>query len=177
MRFKKPFKAVPIRPDPAYLEKRAKRRGRPPTLSTPHCRIEAEQHADNTQVIDDTAIPKLRTEAAQRDRVSAPINYRYKPWRRKGGAVSIILVGAAIVGAIGGVGSVALENAGLSRLREIAVAVGIVRAREPQSGDYWSSCNAARAAGTAPIYAREPGYRPEIDGDFDGIACEPYREN
>ncbi|MDD3800234.1 MAG: excalibur calcium-binding domain-containing protein [Novosphingobium sp.] len=35
--------------------------------------------------------------------------------------------------------------------------------------------NDARAAGTAPIYLGEPGYRPEMDGDGDGIACEPRR--
>jgi hypothetical protein len=50
-----------------------------------------------------------------------------------------------------------------------------VRARPPQPGDYWPGCHAARAAGTAPIYAGEPGYREKMDGDGDGIACEPYR--
>ncbi|MEG8221385.1 excalibur calcium-binding domain-containing protein [Sphingomonas sp. HH69] len=53
----------------------------------------------------------------------------------------------------------------------------MVRARAPQAGDYWAGCDAARAAGTAPIYRREPGYRSEMDGDSDGIACEPYRGN
>lgn len=28
-----------------------------------------------------------------------------------------------------------------------------------------------------PIYRGEPGYRVEMDGDGDGIACEPYRGN
>ena len=40
---------------------------------------------------------------------------------------------------------------------------------------YWHGCNDARTAGTAPIYRGEPGYRSEMDGDSDGIACEPYR--
>ena len=31
---------------------------------------------------------------------------------------------------------------------------------------------AARAAGAAPLYAGQPGYRPEMDGDRDGVACE-----
>lgn len=44
------------------------------------------------------------------------------------------------------------------------------------SADAWyPNCAAARAAGAAPIYAGEPGYRSELDGDSDGIACEPYR--
>ncbi|MCP3732501.1 excalibur calcium-binding domain-containing protein [Sphingomonas sp. MG17] len=33
----------------------------------------------------------------------------------------------------------------------------------------------ASAAGAAPIRRGEPGYRQEMDGDFDGVACEPYR--
>ena len=42
-------------------------------------------------------------------------------------------------------------------------------------GAYYPNCDAARAAGAAPIYAGEPGYRPPLDADDDGIACEPYR--
>lgn len=40
---------------------------------------------------------------------------------------------------------------------------------------YYSGCDEARAAGAAPIYAGQPGYREGMDGDGDGIACEPYR--
>lgn len=37
---------------------------------------------------------------------------------------------------------------------------------------YYANCSAARAAGVAPIRAGEPGYRPALDRDGDGIACE-----
>jgi hypothetical protein len=37
---------------------------------------------------------------------------------------------------------------------------------------YYPNCTAARAAGAAPIRRGEPGYRPALDGDDDGIACE-----
>jgi hypothetical protein len=40
---------------------------------------------------------------------------------------------------------------------------------------FYHDCDAARAAGAAPIYAGSPGYREELDGDLDGVACEPYR--
>jgi len=40
---------------------------------------------------------------------------------------------------------------------------------------YYSGCDEARAAGAAPIYRGQPGYREGMDGDSDGIACEPYR--
>ena len=40
---------------------------------------------------------------------------------------------------------------------------------------YYPNCAAAQAAGAAPIYQGQPGYREGMDGDGDGIACEPYR--
>lgn len=52
-----------------------------------------------------------------------------------------------------------------------------VRPRLPQKGDKWKSCEAARKAGTAPIYVGEPGYKKSLDKDLNGIACEPYFGN
>lgn len=46
---------------------------------------------------------------------------------------------------------------------------------EPAPGVYYRGCNEVRAAGAAPLYRGQPGYRPEMDGDSDGVACEPYR--
>lgn len=51
----------------------------------------------------------------------------------------------------------------------------IGRDRAPPPGAFYPGCDAAREAGVAPLYAGEPGYRPEMDGDSDGVACEPYR--
>ncbi len=42
------------------------------------------------------------------------------------------------------------------------------------STTYYAGCNEARAAGAAPIYRGQPGYREGMDGDNDGIACEPH---
>lgn len=36
----------------------------------------------------------------------------------------------------------------------------------------YDNCTAARAAGAAPLRRGEPGYRPGLDGDGDGTACE-----
>lgn len=47
--------------------------------------------------------------------------------------------------------------------------------RSAPSGVYFRNCSEARAAGAAPLYRGQPGYRPGMDGDGDGIACEPYR--
>lgn len=40
------------------------------------------------------------------------------------------------------------------------------------SGAHYPNCAAARAAGAAPIRRGQPGYRPGLDRDGDGIACE-----
>jgi len=37
---------------------------------------------------------------------------------------------------------------------------------------HYANCSEARAAGVAPIYRGEPGYRSGLDRDNDGIACE-----
>lgn len=37
---------------------------------------------------------------------------------------------------------------------------------------YYANCSAVRAAGAAPIPAGAPGYRPALDRDNDGWACE-----
>lgn len=45
------------------------------------------------------------------------------------------------------------------------------------SNVYYANCSAARAAGAAPIYRGEAGYRAPLDRDNDGVACEPYYGN
>ena len=40
---------------------------------------------------------------------------------------------------------------------------------------HYSGCTAVRAAGKAPLYRGDPGYSEDMDGDDDGIACEPIR--
>lgn len=50
-----------------------------------------------------------------------------------------------------------------------------VRDTGSENSVYYSGCREARAAGAAPLYRGQPGYRAGMDGDNDGIACEPYR--
>jgi endonuclease G len=40
------------------------------------------------------------------------------------------------------------------------------------SNVYYPNCKVACQAGAAPIYRGQPGYRPALDRDNDGIACE-----
>ena len=42
-------------------------------------------------------------------------------------------------------------------------------------GYTYSGCDEVRAAGVAPLYASEAGFSDRLDGDGDGIGCEPYR--
>lgn len=53
--------------------------------------------------------------------------------------------------------------------------IGSAQAGSDRSSErYFAGCDEARAAGVAPIYVGQPGYREGMDGDGDGIACEPY---
>jgi micrococcal nuclease len=45
-------------------------------------------------------------------------------------------------------------------------------APDNSSSVYYKNCTAAKAAGAAPLYLGEPGYRKALDRDGDGVACE-----
>jgi outer membrane biosynthesis protein TonB len=42
----------------------------------------------------------------------------------------------------------------------------------PPAAAHYANCSEAKAAGAAPLYAGSPGYRPALDRDKDGVACE-----
>jgi hypothetical protein len=46
-----------------------------------------------------------------------------------------------------------------------------------ESKVYYAGCNEVRDLGKAPLYRGQPGYRIGMDGDNDGIACEPHRDD
>lgn len=49
------------------------------------------------------------------------------------------------------------------------------RAQPAAGGFMYRSCAEARAAGAAPVRRGQRGYNPNLDGDNDGLACEPLR--
>jgi hypothetical protein len=51
----------------------------------------------------------------------------------------------------------------------------VVRVARRTAYVHYSGCNEVRAAGLAPLYRGQPGYREDMDGDLDGVACEPLR--
>ena len=61
----------------------------------------------------------------------------------------------------------------------VANAVKIPAARPGQTSHdieqsvYYASCADVQAAGKAPLYAGQPGYRSELDPDGTGLACPP----
>jgi Excalibur calcium-binding domain len=79
-----------------------------------------------------------------------------------------ILIGAGALGAVLGVGSVMVppivERAMQSAEERAAIEASV----------HYPGCNQVRAAGRAPLYAGQPGYREGMDGDHDGIACEDH---
>ncbi|WP_246350438.1 excalibur calcium-binding domain-containing protein [Sphingobium boeckii] len=63
-----------------------------------------------------------------------------------------------------GIGAVHIER-GTDRRAKLAAL--------PQGYEF-SGCDEVRAAGLAPLHASDPGFSQRMDGDGDGVACEPY---
>jgi hypothetical protein len=100
-------------------------------------------------------------------------HYRAQRRRDQRKFAAKVLGGAVAIGlAIGLLAALTVSGA---LVHKIAVPLDLVREHIPPPSAYYSGCDEARAAGVAPLYVGEPGYRPEMDGDDDGIACEPYR--
>lgn len=59
--------------------------------------------------------------------------------------------------------------------RVVSAAAARPVGERPVASGAFRSCAEARAAGAAPMRRGQPGYNPNLDGDNDGIACEPYR--
>ena len=57
---------------------------------------------------------------------------------------------------------------------EARLVTGPVASAAQDRSIQYAGCNEVRAAGKAPLHAGQPGYRSEMDGDGDGIACEPH---
>lgn len=43
---------------------------------------------------------------------------------------------------------------------------------KPNTSKYYKNCDAARAAGAAPVHRGDPGYGRHLDRDGDGVGCE-----
>lgn len=105
-------------------------------------------------------------------------SYRQRPKPQQRAATAKLAIGGLVLGALIGVVSLSVSRGETSPVvaaaKPLAVSAGLVRARAPQVGDHWRNCDAARAAGTSPIFRTEPGYAWYLDEDNDGLACEPH---
>lgn len=80
-----------------------------------------------------------------------------------------IFVRAVMLGAFGGfvwaTAPAAMTNLTMPAEERVAIEASV----------YYAGCDEVRAQGKDPVYAGQPGYRHGMDGDGDGVACEPYR--
>jgi Excalibur calcium-binding domain len=86
-----------------------------------------------------------------------------------------ILVAAMTLGLAAGYAWSAMPPATAEPVASAAPASIKPTPEEIEHSAYYPNCAAVRAAGHAPIFKAQPGYRSELDADSDGIACEPYR--
>ena len=88
---------------------------------------------------------------------------RSKPEQTSGFGLSVLL--AAILIAV-----FAVLRPNMDNDRSLSIA----GSSSADASVHYQYCKEARAAGAAPLYRGQPGYRSELDRDGDGIACEPY---
>ena len=88
----------------------------------------------------------------------------------------ILLVAAVILGLTGGYAwskwSKPSAADAVNAPKMVSAKPGQTSADVEQS-EYYASCDDARAAGKAPLYAGQPGYRSDLDPDGTGLACPP----
>lgn len=87
-----------------------------------------------------------------------------------------ILLGAAILGVGGSYAWPYLTQTSASRAvnsQQFVSAKPGQTAHELEQTAYYADCNAVRAAGKAPLWAGQPGFRPELDPTGTGMACPP----
>ena len=84
-------------------------------------------------------------------------------------AIAVAVIGTVILAVVSSVSEQAAQlNVANAAIESDTTAPAV------KESVYYRSCSEAWAAGKAPIYENEPGYRSGLDGDGNGIACEPY---
>jgi hypothetical protein len=97
----------------------------------------------------------------------SPEHYKYNRHRSSGARRVWVHVGGFLAAA-------AIVVIGVLWPQHIATIQGPLPAQKIENSVYYPNCTAARAANSAPMHVGQPGYRPELDADSDGVACEPY---
>jgi hypothetical protein len=155
MSFKKPFRAVPVQLSPAYLA-RQRREAR----TTMAVRLVA---VFTVGLVAALALHWFRSEPlasppAEPAMVETPVVMPTPVIRER--PMSAAELDAQQPSAGSGLAAPRVERQMVRRQAVAAV---------------FRDCRAAWAAGAAPIYRGQPGYDVSMDGDLDGIACEPVR--
>jgi hypothetical protein len=79
----------------------------------------------------------------------------------------IILAAAGLVGTAGGLLMAEVDKAPARAEQRAAQEAA-------EQSVYYEGCDEVRLLGKAPLYRGQPGYGTHMDGDNDGIACEPH---
>ncbi len=60
-------------------------------------------------------------------------------------------------------------------ITSLIVGIGIATAPSALADPPYRNCSEAHADGRYNIPSSDPAYRPQLDRDGDGLACEPYK--
>ena len=120
------------------------------------------------------SLDKIAAEKAAADKVAAEKAAAEKAAADKVAADKAAADKAAADKAAADAAAAAAKAAAEQAAAQQAVPQAPVQQVVPQApaAAYYANCTDAKAAGAAPIYSGQPGYRAGLDRDNDGIACD-----
>lgn len=116
--------------------------------------------------------PRLNRASSERRAANLRERFRRFGRRRVSRSLAGLIIGLLILGAL------ALMQTMQPPLSQLGYLNPIERedpsVREVARDGPFENCDAARAAGAAPVRRGQDGYGAHLDRDGDGIGCEPY---
>jgi hypothetical protein len=128
-------------------------------------RVLAEKAAADKAVAEKAAAEKAAAEKAAAEKAAAE-----KAAADKAAADKAVADQAAQAAAAQAAAEQAARDAAARQAVPAPAAPAVPAPAAPSA--YFGSCADAKAAGAAPLYSGQPGYRAALDRDRDGVACE-----
>ena len=133
-------------------------------------RVLAEKAAADKAAAEKAAAEQAAAEKAAAEKAAAEQAAAEQAAAEKAAADKAVAEQAAQAAAAQAAAEQAARDAAARQVAPAPVAPAVPAPVAPSA--YFGSCADAKAAGAAPLYSGQPGYRAGLDRDRDGVACE-----
>jgi hypothetical protein len=135
-------------------------------------RVLAEKAAADKAAAEKAAAEQAAAEKAAAEKAAAEKAAADQAAAEKAAADKAVADQAAQAAAAQAAAEQAARDAAARRVAPAPAAPAPVAPAPAAPSAYFGSCADAKAAGAAPLYSGQPGYRAALDRDRDGVACE-----